>query len=247
MGTAYFLSDVHLGGDATSVEASKERDLIAFLGRIRNGDRLFLLGDVFDFWFDFGAPPPRAYEPVLRALAGVRATGAEIAFMGGNHDHWARTTERPGYFEREIGMTLLSDPHRLDVEGRRLLLTHGDALGGATGGYRVVRGLLHHPIAIRAFRAMGPGIGRRIARGTSALSRRRHDAARQLADADALRERALSTMRQEDIDIVIAGHVHSPEHLVTDTGQYVNLGDWIEHRTYAALDETGIRLETFRH
>ena len=247
MGTTYFLSDVHLGGDAPAVEASKERDLISFLGRISGDDRLFLLGDIFDFWFDFGSTPPREYLPVLRTLSGVRATGAEIAFMGGNHDHWSRTTRGPGYLEREIGLEILPDPHRLDLNDHRLLLTHGDALGGAIGTYGIVRGVLHHPIAIGAFRALGPGLGRRIARRTSALSRRRHDPARQVGDVEALRERALAMLRDERVDVVVAGHVHCPEHLVTDAGQYVNLGDWIEHRTFAALDDDGIRLETFRH
>ncbi|HUP01670.1 MAG TPA: UDP-2,3-diacylglucosamine diphosphatase [Gemmatimonadota bacterium] len=240
-----FVSDAHLGGGSPAVEAAKERDLVAFLDALPSGDALYLLGDLFDFWFDFGAPPPPAYGPVLRALERATRRGVRIAFMGGNHDFWARTLRRPGYLEREIGLALIGDPCPVTLQGMRLFLTHGDALGGSEGAYRFVRGVLRSPAAIRAFRILPQRLGYWLAARTSAVSRERHDEAARVRHRDALRAQALATLAAGGWDAVIAGHVHHPERIVTENGVYLNLGDWIEHRTYGRLCEGRLTLETF--
>lgn len=244
--TVYFLSDAHLGSGPPAVEAAKERDLQEFLIQPGAGDVLYLLGDLFDFWFDFGGPPPARHGPVLRAIGSAVARGAAVWFMGGNHDHWARAGRRPGWLETALGVRLLPDPAVVEHQGLRLLLTHGDALGGARGGYRVVRGVLHHPIAIGAFRQLPRRLGLWLARHTSRASRRRHDATLQAHDAALLRLAALSTLVDGPYDAVVAGHVHAPELLEAPQGLYLNLGDWIEHRTYGRLAGGRLSLDTFR-
>jgi UDP-2,3-diacylglucosamine hydrolase len=245
MSVIYFLSDAHLGGDEASIESHKRQDLVAFIDHLRRGDRLYLLGDVFDFWFDFGAPPPADYAPVLAALEAATRRGAGIAFMGGNHDYWARTTGHPGYLETTVGLELIDDPHTLVVDGMRLLLCHGDALGGTRGTYRVVRAVLHHPAAIFGFRLLGPLVGRWLAARTSALSRRSHRPEAQVIYEDRLRAAARAALSSDQYDVVVAGHVHRPELLTTDDGIYLNLGDWIEHRTYGRLEDGKLTLEDF--
>lgn len=245
MASTYFLSDVHLGGGPPAVEAAKRKDLVAFLDRLAAGDALYLLGDIFDFWFDFGSPPPARYGAVLDALERADRRGVELAFMGGNHDHWARTGRRPGHLERTIGLRLIGDPHALGVDRMRLLLTHGDALGGSHGAYRIVRGIFRNRLAIRAFRLLPQPAGYWLAARTSTVSRRRHDEAARARHRDILREAALATLAGGGWDAVIAGHVHAPELRPTPHGVYINLGDWIEHRTYGRLLDGELTLESF--
>ncbi len=245
MHAVYFLSDVHLGAGPPELDRAKERDLVAFLDGLQSGTTLYLLGDVFDFWFDFGGPPPTRYAALLEALGRAVSRGVRISFMGGNHDYWARRGQGPGWLEREIGIEVLEDPHTVEHQGLRLLLSHGDALGGATGRYRAIRAVLHHPAAIRLFGLLPSRLGYAIADRTSGLSRDRHDDALTREHAHRLRAAATRLLAVANVDAVVAGHVHIPERLETDHGLYLNLGDWIEHRTYGRLEDGELTLETF--
>jgi UDP-2,3-diacylglucosamine hydrolase len=245
MSTVTFLSDVHLGAGPPELDRAKERDVVAFLDRLGPDDTLYLLGDVFDFWFDFRGNPPALYGPLLAALADAVRRGAQISFMGGNHDYWARAGRGPRRLEREIGLELIGDPHQVEHQGLQLLLCHGDALGGAVGGYRTVRDVLHHPLAIRLFGLLPARLGYAIAARTSRLSRGRHDEALTHEHADRLREEARQVLAELPVDAVVAGHVHVPERLETPGGVYLNLGDWILHRTYGRLEDGRLTLERF--
>lgn len=216
-----------------------------FLATPRPGDTLYLLGDLFDFWFEDGRPPPPRHARVLRAIGQATARGVAVAFMGGNHDYWARTARRPGYFEAALGVRLLRDPTPVLHQGQRLLLTHGDALGGPRGAYRRARQVLRHPASIAAFRRLPRRVALGLAARTSAASRRRHDPALSARDAKRLRDAALATLAAGAYDAVVAGHVHAPEITHSPAGVYLNLGDWIEHRTYGRLVDGRLSLETF--
>jgi UDP-2,3-diacylglucosamine hydrolase len=244
MSIVTFLSDVHLGAHSHAVEAAKERDLVAFLDRLEPGSILYLLGDVFDFWFDY-AEPPRRHGPVLRALQRARGRDIAISFMGGNHDYWVRAGRGPGWLERELGIQVLEDPHVARHDGLALLLTHGDALGGVRGGYRWARAVLRNPLAISAFRLLPPRAGHWLADRTSAQSRGRHGEADLARHRDRLRMAAASTLAQGEVDAVVAGHVHSPERSEQGGGLYLNLGDWTVHRTYGRLEDGRLSLERF--
>lgn len=237
---------MHLGGAPAGLEAAKEGDLIHFLEDIPADARLYLLGDIFDFWFEDGGLPPPRYGAVLRALGRVTARGARVAFLGGNHDYWARTSGQPGYLEQALGITLVSDPFPVTHQGMRLLLTHGDALGGAQGGYRIVRGVLRNRLAIAAFRRLPRALRFGLAARTSATSRTRHTGPAQARYREALREAARAVLATGVCDAVIAGHIHTPERAELSGGIYCNLGDWITHRTFARLDGGALTLETFQ-
>ncbi|HET6362052.1 MAG TPA: UDP-2,3-diacylglucosamine diphosphatase [Gemmatimonadota bacterium] len=240
-----FLSDVHLGAHAPAVEAAKERDLVALLDGLEASSTLYLLGDVFDFWFDY-AKPPRKHGQVLRALQRARSRAINIAFMGGNHDYWVRVGRGPGWLERELGIRVLEDPHLARHDGLALLLTHGDALGGARGGYRAMRAVLRNPVAIFAFRLLGPGVGHWLADRTSAASRGSHSEAALALYRDRLRATAARELSRADVDAVVAGHVHAPELSEHPGGVYLNLGDWTVHRTYGRLADGTLSLERFK-
>lgn len=240
----YFLSDAHLGIGPPDDDDARSRDLIEFLDRLEADATLYLLGDLFDFWFDFGGDPPAAHLPVLDSLRRATARGVAVAFMGGNHDYWARTGRGPGWLERETGLALIPDPWLVSHQGLRLLLTHGDALGGATGGYRWVRVVLRSRLAIAGFRALRARLGHAIARRTSAASRSRHHEEALAAYRERLATAALAELASGRFDAVIAGHVHHPERRDAPDGVYLNLGDWMHHRTYGRLAEG--RLELLR-
>ena len=244
MSIVTFLSDVHLGAHAPAVEAAKERDLVTFLDRLEPGSSLYLLGDLFDFWFDY-AEPPRLHGPVLRALQRARGRDVEIAFMGGNHDYWVRAGRGPGWLERELGIRILDDPHVAHHDGLALLLTHGDALGGAQGGYRWIRAVLRHPLSIAAFRLLPARAGHWLADHTSATSRGRHTESDLARHRDRLRAAAARVLAEGEVDAVVAGHVHSPERSAQGRGVYLNLGDWPVHRTYGRLEEGRLSLARF--
>lgn len=245
MSTVTFLSDIHLGAHPTAVEAAKELDLTALLDGLAADSTLYLLGDVFDFWFDYDEPP-RRHGPVLRALQRARERGVAIAFMGGNHDYWVRAGRGPGWLERTLDLQVLDDPHLARHDGLSLLLTHGDALGGARGAYRWVRAVLRHPASITAFRLLSPPVGHWLADRTSAGSRHRHDEAALARHRDTLRAAAARELARAEVDAVVAGHVHSPERKELDGGVYLNLGDWTIHRTYGRLEDGRLSLERFR-
>jgi len=238
----YFLSDAHMGAEPPAAEAAKERDLIDWLDSLEPDATLYLLGDLFDFWFDFGGDPPASHLPVLDALRRATGRGVTAAFMGGNHDYWARTGRGPGWLEREVALRLVPDPFVAVHHGRRLLLTHGDALGGATGGYRVVRTVLRSRLAIAAFRLLPARLGRAIARRTSAASRSRHHEEALFAHRARLAEAAEAILATGEVDAVIAGHVHHPERRETERGVYLNLGDWMAHRTFGRLADGRLEL-----
>ena len=243
----YFLSDAHLGGESPAREGPKERSLIAFLDARAPGETVYLLGDIFDFWFDDGRPPDGRHAGVLRALGRCTDRGVRLLFMGGNHDYWARTGRGPGWLERAIGIEILEDPHVAEHHGRRHLLTHGDALGGARGNYRYMRAILRNPGTIWAFGLLPRSVRFKLAELTSAASRKRHGEKLVVDAAAALRDEAARVLSGGGYDAVIAGHVHRPELVRLDRGAYLNLGDWMLYRSYGVLKGGELALETFGH
>jgi UDP-2,3-diacylglucosamine hydrolase len=241
----YFLSDAHLGGEPPAREGPKERALIAFLDARAPGETVYVLGDLFDFWFEDGAPPPARFDAVLRALGRAADRGVRVRLMGGNHDYWVRGRKGPGWLERELGIEILDDPHFDQHHGRRLYLCHGDALGGAEGGYRLLRGVLRNPLAIVGFGILPRALGRRIAALASKASRRSHDESDQDRRAARLRERAAAVLAGRQVDAVVAGHVHRPELRRLAGGEYLNIGDWMVFRTYGVLRDGALALERF--
>lgn len=206
---------------------------------------MYLLGDVFDFWFDFRRGPLPEHEVVLRALGRTVDRGVRVAFMGGNHDRWIRRGRAAGWLERRLGLEMIDDPHVVEHHGLTLFLSHGDALGGVTGGYRVVRAVLHHPLSIFAFSLLPRRTARRVAALASRASRASHDEEKRRRHHERQRAHAERILASRPVDAVVVGHTHEPERRETPDGVYLNLGDWITHRTFAHLVEGRLTLERY--
>lgn len=224
----YWISDAHLGSAPEPL--ARQETLVRFLARIRGrAARLFILGDLFDFWFEYRRAVPSGHFRTLHALAALIDAGTPITYLGGNHDFWCGP-----YLEREVGLTVLPRPGSVELQGRRVFLAHGDGLGPGDTGYRLLKALLRNPVAIALYRTIHPDLGIALAQRVSAVSRR-HTKTREFYLRRMARHIAAPQYARGH-DAVVLGHVHDPLHLRDAHGRdLLVLGDWIEAFTYAQL------------
>ncbi|MFH1690044.1 MAG: UDP-2,3-diacylglucosamine diphosphatase [Candidatus Eisenbacteria bacterium] len=233
-GPVYFIADAHLGIESESLEKAKERDLVAFLSHLAGrASLLYLVGDTFDFWFEYPRVRPTQHSAVLTALTELVDSGTPVRFLGGNHDYWA------GHgFEEMTGanvhLTHVSDTHF----GRRTFVAHGDGLPEGDWKYRVLKAVIRSLPAIAAFRLIPPARGVRIARWASGLSEITPERIRRATPAmrDFL-ERKLA----EGYDVAVVGHVHKQIVWKSGGGTAVVVGDWMKHRSVVELTKDGVR------
>jgi UDP-2,3-diacylglucosamine hydrolase len=230
----YFLGDAHLGIESETTERSKADDLVALLGTLRGrAGHLYLMGDVFDFWFEYPAQEPSQHREVLSALSLLSASGTSIRFLGGNHDYWAGSK-----LEASTGATVHHEPLVVTHFGRRLFIAHGDGLPRGDRGYRILKAVIRSRPAVACFRLVPPSVGAAIARWASGLSEVSEE---RIA-------RALPPMREficeklgTGFDGVVVGHVHRQLVLESARGTGVIVGDWMTNRSVVELGPQGFR------
>ena len=234
----YFFSDAHLGAHDPETEARKVRKILSFLQHVgKHARSLYIVGDLFDFWFEYRHAVPQTNPRILAAIASLADAGLEIHYLGGNHDLWLGP-----YLSRQVGINIHGDILDTVIDGKRFYIAHGDGILPKDRGYRILKRLLRNPISIALFRLLHPDIGISIAR-RAALTSRDHpanlpkDPERVAALADFARSRFAS-----GVDYVILGHVHCPQVIDENGHRYVNLGDWIRHFTYAFFDGSDLSL-----
>lgn len=233
----FFISDAHLGLGTPAQERAKEDRLLDFFSRAaRTADALFILGDLFDFWFEYGTVVPKGFYRTLAALDGLTSSGVPVHYLAGNHDFWIGD-----FFSHELGMILHFEPFEHTLYGRRVFFHHGDGLAQKDLGYRLIKPVLRNRLAIAAYRWLHPDLGVRIARGSSKTSRQ-YTSSKDFGEEEAMLRHAEKKFA-EGVDIVIMGHRHEPLLRKMEHGTYLNLGDWISHNTYGRMDASGIVLE----
>jgi UDP-2,3-diacylglucosamine hydrolase len=227
---ALFVSDCHLGAGTPEEDAARQDRLVTFLEtEAASASSLFLLGDLFDFWFEYRHAVPRGHFRVLAAIRRLVERGIPVTFVGGNHDFWADT-----YLEREIGCRVHRDAVEITLQGRRLFLAHGDGLMAGDRGYLFLKSVLRHPLAISAYRWIHPDVGIPFAHVVSRLSRGHRDESR--FDPEGLIARIAVPRYARGIDGVVLGHFHVPTLISREGKDFVVLGDWIARNCYAALE-----------
>ncbi|MGA9115523.1 MAG: UDP-2,3-diacylglucosamine diphosphatase [Bacteroidota bacterium] len=237
---AYFFSDVHLGLGPPEAEKAKENRLLRFLEGIRPAcEELFILGDLFDFWFEYRTVIPRGYHRTLAALQAFTDAGVRVRYLVGNHDCWT-----DGFLETELGMELHRSPFQAEVQGKKVYLHHGDGLAPADRGYRLLKPLLRSPAGFRLYRWIHPDIGVRLARGSSRTSRA-YTARKDYGEEEGVAGFARARI-EAGADLVVMGHLHKPSLQRFGSGWYANLGDWITHNTYGEMKEGGFALRTWK-
>jgi UDP-2,3-diacylglucosamine hydrolase len=228
---AFFIADAHLGQGSPESNRDRERDLLAFFDHVgASGASLFVNGDLFDFWFEYGSAIPKRFVRVLLALESLKRHGVPVTYVGGNHDFWIGD-----YLQREIGIAFHDEPIPLSIQGRKLLLAHGDGLGPGDLGYKLLKGVLRARLSRFLFRWIHPDIGIPIASGTSHTSRRH--APRRARTDEELESTLGGPFFAEGHDSVILGHYHRPLHRSAPGRDFIILGDWIHGRSVVRLEE----------
>jgi len=238
MKKTYFISDVHLGEQAARVEKKRIGQFVQFLQLLeKDAGRIFFVGDLFDFWFEYKYVIPKKHFTVIRQLARMRDKGIEITYLAGNHDFWLGS-----FFDRELGIQTRTDEWTGTLSGKRFYLFHGDGVAKKDHGYRILKKVLRNRLSIRIFRWLHPDWGIPLARFVSGSSRQYTNRAN-LNDHDDYIEFAREKFR-EGFDYVIMGHRHEPFEMEETGKKYINLGDWLEHYSYAVFDGTDLKIIT---
>lgn len=232
MKSIYFISDVHLAFNLTEDEQKKRKTLHSFLEFVHeNADQLFILGDLFDFWFEWNHVIPKYWFPVLMQFRQMIQDGVKISLVRGNHDFVLGE-----YLEKEIGIRSLGESHELSLDGRRFFMAHGDGLAKRDRGYRLLKKLIRNPVSIFLYRILIPAdLGMQLAKWTSQSSRRLIDKKKQDWG-----EEYFQFARQKfrsGFDYVILGHLHIPILRREGSNIYINCGDWISEFTFARFHQ----------
>lgn len=243
MANHYFISDCHLGfGSDRETDRERERRLIAVLDKIKDeasrgvAASLFIVGDLFDSWFEYRHVIPRRHIRTLAALADIRDI-IPVEYLMGNHDFGHRN-----YFEHELRIKVHSGDLEQVLEGKKFYVAHGDGKALNDTGYIILRSVLRNRFLLWAYSWLHPDVGIAIAERMSGGSRAYTDQRDALQKQDGLKLFAEKKIA-EGFDYVIMGHRHKPEQVTINGGQYINLGDWLKNYTYGVFDGNEFRLE----
>lgn len=240
----YFVSDVHLGLRVND-PADRERRYVAFLQSLpENTDSLYLLGDIWDFWYEYRDVVPKGYVRVFAALQALMDRGVKVFFFQGNHDVWTY-----GYFE-ELGMQRLVQPCIVNIGGESFCLGHGDGLGPVPMGYRLLRGIFHCRMLQFLFSMLHPWIAFRFGNGWSRSNRlSRHEEYDFRGKDEPLYKFAAEYEKNAEVDYFIFGHYHVDVSMRTPGGaDFLILKDWMNSSPYicARYSDKGEGLEIIR-
>ncbi|MEY4134283.1 MAG: UDP-2,3-diacylglucosamine diphosphatase [Saprospiraceae bacterium] len=241
----YFASDFHLGMDGRLSSRERELQLLRWLDEISaDAEELFLVGDLFDFWFEYRSVVPRGFVRFLGKLAAMRDSGLPVHVFIGNHDMWMFD-----YFERELGIPVHRGPVVREFAGKTFFIGHGDGLGPADYGYKCIKKVFRSPFCQWLFGILHPDVGVGLANYLSGRSRASNPPAPKFLGEGqewliAYCHRKLETVAA---DYFVFGHRHLPIDftLKNGTSRYINLGDWLYYNTYAVFDGTDLQLVFF--
>jgi UDP-2,3-diacylglucosamine hydrolase len=241
----YFASDFHLGAPTPADSLAREKRIIQWLDSVRaDAHTIFLMGDIFDFWFEYKHAIPKGFVRLQGKLAELTDAGIPVIFFTGNHDMWMFD-----YFPRELGITVLREPITLQCGTQRLLLGHGDGLGPGDYSYKVLKRFFASRFCQWLFARLHPNLGIGIARYWSKKSRI-SNMKREEKFTGEENEFLLTYCKQlessQHYDYYVFGHRHLPLQLpVNERSTYLNLGEWVHFNTYAVYDGHTATLHTF--
>ncbi|WP_316802252.1 UDP-2,3-diacylglucosamine diphosphatase [Pedobacter nototheniae] len=240
----YFASDFHLGTPNYTESRSREAHIVRWLNFIEpNCAELFLMGDIFDFWFEYSKVIPKGFIRLQGKLAAMADAGIKIYFFKGNHDMWVRD-----YFTKEIGLEIISDELIMERGAKKFYLHHGDGLGPGDAKYKFLRKIFRSKFCQWLFARLHPNLGIGIANGWSKSSRAA-GAEKEVflgEENEWLAIYAKQQLKKEHFDYFIFGHRHLPLDINLGSGsRYVNIGEWINYSSYAIFDGENLKLEYY--
>jgi UDP-2,3-diacylglucosamine hydrolase len=242
----FFASDFHLGVPDHQSSLQRERRIVAWLDSIKHeAHSIFLLGDIFDFWFEYRHAIPKGYIRLQGKLAELRDAGIPIIFFTGNHDMWMFD-----YFEKELGIPIHRNPESLQVGPHIFLIGHGDGLGPGDKTYKVLKKLFNSRLCQWLFARIHPNVGIGIANywsRSSRISNNKKEETFQGEEGEFLLVYCRELEKTKHHDYYIFGHRHLPLDLkINEQSRYINLGEWVNFSTYAEYDGTNLELKTFQ-
>jgi UDP-2,3-diacylglucosamine hydrolase len=239
--TIYFLSDTHFKYHSLNADERKKRSyFLDFLLRIGHARSLYLVGDVFDFWFEYKSVVPRYYFDILNGLFQLREGGTEVYIMGGNHDFWLGS-----HLSETLGFTVLPEIATHSLQGRTVTLTHGDMLLPRDYGYKMLKSIIRSRPVVSIARTLHPDIlfslAKIFSRASKGITHKKTE-----RSARRLVRMAPDAFFRWDNDVFIMGHTHLP--LIKRFGEgkvLVILGDWEKHYSYLKLEGGELSLECY--
>jgi UDP-2,3-diacylglucosamine hydrolase len=240
----YFASDFHLGAPDEKTSLIREKNIVRWLEFIaQDAQAIYLVGDLFDFWFEYKYTVPKGFVRLLGKLADLKDRGIEIHLFTGNHDMWMFD-----YFEKEIGVTIHRKPIQIERNGIKLYIGHGDGLGPGDYGYKFIKKVFASNISQWLFARVHPNFGFTLANFWSHRSRKMNGHSDEIFlgdDKEWLAIYANEILKTQHIDYFVFGHRHLPlEIALSDKSTYINLGAWFKDCTYACFD--GSKMELLR-
>ena len=237
---AYFLSDAHLGLDESNQEIEKQKILLQFFDEIlKDATHVYIVGDLFDFWYEYKKVIPKKHFAFLYRLKQMSEKGIEVHYFAGNHDFYLGQ-----FFENEINIKTWQDDYEFDLDGKRFYLWHGDGLGKKDGGYRFLKKIIRSKFSQALFRLLHPDFGIPLAMWVSGSSRLYTNQINHTRDESDYFRFAENKFK-EGVDFVLMGHRHNPLVHSLDDKKYINLGDWINHFTYAVYEDKKLELKKY--
>lgn len=245
MSKIYFASDFHLGTPSYEASLVREKKVVRWLNEIESDcETLFLLGDVFDFWYEYKTAVPKYYTRLLGKLAQMCDSGIKIHFFKGNHDMWTFD-----YLTKEIGLEIIDEEWQGTLQDKQFYLHHGDALWKGEAGYKFIRKVFRSRWAIWLFHRLHPNFGIGLANYLSRSSRKKNSVKDELdipLEKEYQYQFALDHNVQNNIDFYIFGHRHKPMDVpIGENARLINLGDWVSKYTYATLEQGNVTLHTY--
>jgi len=241
----YFASDFHLGAPDMAASRERERIIVKWLDEIaEDAQHIFLVGDLFDFWFEYKQVIPKGYTRLLGKLAELSDKGIGISVFIGNHDMWMN-----GYFEDELNIPVYFEPQTYTLGSKRFYIGHGDGLGPGDHGYKFLKKVFRNPVCRWLFSVLHPSWGIGLANYFSRKSRAATGGELEQflgEENEWLAIYSKEILQKEHFDYFIYGHRHLPLDLkVGPDSRYINLGDWINYFTYAVFDGETTELKKY--
>ena len=244
MSKIYFASDLHLGVPNREKSLVREKLFVQWLDEIKNdAEAIYLVGDIFDFWFEYKKAVPKGYVRLLGKLAEISDSGIPIHIFTGNHDMWLFD-----YLEDEINAHIYREPIEVSLKGKSFFIGHGDGLGPGDKSYKLIKKIFKNKLCQWLFERIHPNLGISIAQYWSKKSRIANGEKDEsyYGEKEWLTQFCKEKMKTIEVDYFIFGHRHLP--LEVDLGNntiYINLGEWVNYNSYAVFD--GKRLELKRY
>ncbi|SEC27938.1 UDP-2,3-diacylglucosamine hydrolase [Tenacibaculum sp. MAR_2009_124] len=241
----YFASDQHLGAPSTEKSFPREQKFVDWLNVVReDACAIFLLGDLFDFWFEYRTVVPKGFVRVLGKLAEIRDSGIPIYFFVGNHDLWMND-----YFQKELNIPVFHEPQEFKLNEKTFLIGHGDGLGPHDKGYKRMKKVFTFPLFKWMFKWLHPDLGVRLGQYMSVKNKliSGDDDAKFLGEENEwLVQYCKRKLETKEYNFFVFGHRHLPLNIdLPKNSKYINLGDWVQYFTYGVFENESMELKEF--